>query len=142
MSDSKSIDYASVVTGYVIASTGYTFLKSDVDAYLGATGDDAALYRDSGIIPPMAVAALAMGAISDNIAFPEGAVHVSQQMQFGGAVKVGDSVNCTSKVLGRRRRGQFNMLTLGIDISNEDGKPVYSGRTSVLLPQQEGEANV
>ena len=70
------------------------------------------------------------------IRFPDGAVHVSQQMEFCGQVKAAESVVCTSKVLARRKRGPFNMLTLGIDIANKDGIIVYSGKTSVLLPSE------
>lgn len=138
MPENNAVDYANIEPGYIISSASYTYSPSDVEAYLEATGDEGGLYPESGIVPPMATAALSMGAISDSIAFPDGAVHVSQQMEFCGAVKVEDSVVCTSKVLSRRKRGPFNMLTLGIDIENKDGITVYSGKTTVLLPSEEG----
>ena len=134
MPDNNSVDYANIEPGYIISSASYTFSAEDVEAYLAATGDDGALTRDANTIPPMAVAALSMGAINDDISFPDGAVHVSQQMEFRGAVKVGESVVCTSTVLARRRRGSFNMLTLGIEVKNDMGAVLYYGRTTVLLP--------
>ena len=134
MPDNKSVDYANIEPGYVISSAIYTFSVKDVEAYLAATGDDGALTRDANTIPPMAVAALSMGAISGDISFPDGAVHVSQQMEFRGAVKVKESVVCTSTVLARRKRGTFNMLTLVIEVKNETGAVVYYGKTTVLLP--------
>jgi len=138
MPDNNAVDYANIEPGYVISSASYAFSPADVEAYLEATEDAGDLYRDTGTVPPMAVAALSMGAISDSIAFPDGAVHVSQQMEFWGAVMVGDSVVCTSKVLSRRKRGPFNMLALGIESKNKNGVIVYSGKTSVLLPNEEG----
>jgi acyl dehydratase len=134
MPDNNSVDYANIEPGYVISSASYTFSAKDVEAYLAATGDDGTLTRDADTIPAMAVAALSMGAISEDIAFPDGAVHVSQQMEFRGAVKVGESVVCTSTVLTRRKRGSFNMLTLGIEVKNEKEAVVYYGKTTVLLP--------
>lgn len=134
MPDNKSVDYANIEPGYVISSAGYTFSAKDVEAYLAATGDDGSLTHDAYTIPPMAVAALSMGAISEDISFPDGAVHVSQQMEFRGTVKVGESVVCTSTVLTQRRRGSFNMLTLGIEVKNDIEAVVYYGKTTVLLP--------
>ena len=138
MSDNNAVDYANIDPGYVISSASYTYTPEDVEAYLAATEDDGHLYRDMKLVSPMAVAALAMGAISDSISFPDGAVHVSQQMEFYGQVKVSESVICTSKVLARRKRGPFNMLTLGIGIEGNDGSIVYSGKTTVLLPSEKG----
>ncbi len=138
MPDNNSVDYANIEPGHVISSASYTFSAKDVEAYLAATADDGALTRDAYTIPPMAVAALAMGAISEDISFPDGAVHVSQQMEFRGAVKVAESVVCTSTVLSRRKRGSFNMLTLGMEVKNETGTVVYYGKTTVLLPSEEG----
>jgi len=137
MSDKNTINYANVEPGYIISSASYTFSPADVEAYLAATEDTGDLYREASVIPPMAVAALSMGAISDSISFPDGAVHVSQQMEFCGAVVAGQSVVCISRVLARRKRGPFNMLTLGIDVENKDGAIVYGGKTSVLLPSEE-----
>ena len=138
MPDNNAVDYANIEPGYIISSASYTFSSADVEAYLAATEDEGELYRENGIVPPMATAALAMGAMSDSISFPDGAVHVSQQMEFCGAVKKGDSVVCTSKVLSRRKRGPFNMLVLGIEAKNKDDTVVYSGKTSVLLPSEQG----
>ena len=138
MPDNNAVDYANIEPGYIISSASYTFSSADVGAYLAATEDEGELYRENGIVPPMATAALAMGAMSDSISFPDGAVHVSQQMEFCGAVKKGDSVVCTSKVLSRRKRGPFNMLVLGIEAKNKDDTVVYSGKTSVLLPFEQG----
>ena len=138
MPDNNAVDYANIESGYIISSASYTFSSADVGAYLAATEDEGELYRENGIVPPMATAALAMGAMSDSISFPDGAVHVSQQMEFCGAVKKGDSVVCTSKVLSRRKRGPFNMLVLGIEAKNKDDTVVYSGKTSLLLPSEQG----
>jgi len=137
MPDNNAVDYANIETGYIISSASYTFFPADVEAYLAATEDAGDLYGENSIVPPMAVAALAMGAISDSIAFPDGAVHVSQQMEFCGEVKAKETVVCTSKVLSRRKRGPFNMLVLGIEVKNKSDKIVYNGKTSVLLPSDE-----
>jgi len=59
-------------------------------------------------------------------------------MEFCGEVMVGQSVVCTSKVLSRRKRGPFNMLVLGIEVKNKDDIIVYDGKTSVLLPSEQG----
>ena len=134
MSDINAAHYASMEPGYVISSARYTFSPKDVEAYLAATEDVGDLFGENGIVPPMAVAALPMGAISDSISFPDGAVHVSQQMEFCDEVMVGESVVCTSTLLKKHKRGPFNMLTLGIEVKNETETVVYYGKTSVLLP--------
>ena len=134
MSDKNAVDYAKIEPGYIISSAGYTFSPEAVEAYLVATEDAGDLYHSTGTVPAMAVAALSMGAISDSTSFPDGAVHVSQQMEFCSEVKASESVVCTSKLLKKHKRGPFNMLTLGIEAKNKDDVIVYNGKTSVLLP--------
>jgi hypothetical protein len=137
MPDKNAVDYAKIEPGYIISSASYAFSPADVEDYLAATGDAGDLYRKTGTVPPMATAALSMGAISDSIAFPDGAVHVSQQMEFCGEVKAQETVVCTSTLLRKRKRGPFNMLTVGMEVKNKDGNIVYSGQTSVLLPNED-----
>ncbi|MBT3363399.1 MAG: hypothetical protein HN929_12425 [Chloroflexi bacterium] len=128
------IDYYELEPGYEFPSSNFTLTSLAVDAYVEATSDSAAFYRESGLVPPMAAAALAMAAQSENLSFPDGAIHVSQQVQFCGQVSVGEAIVCTSKILSQRKRGKFHMLAIGMEAVCADNRIVFKGSTSFILP--------
>jgi acyl dehydratase len=94
------------------------------------------MFKDTGVVPPMAVAANAIVALSKDITLPEGAVHVSQELEFLDTVHVGDTITCHSKVSKKQVRGKLHLMAVDFDMKNSDGKSVLTGRTSFILPRE------
>jgi len=134
MSEADQIDYRTLEAGYEFSPASYQVDSSRVTAYLAAVKDDSDLYRESDVVPPMAVAAHALTALSGKVSFPDGTVHVSQSVEFLGTVRTGDTITSRSKVGRTSKRGKFHMLSINITASKDDNEVVFRGKTDFILP--------
>ena len=133
----QEIAYEKLVSGYEFAPTSFCLDSERVKAYLKAVGGQNAVHQGENIVPPMAIAALAMAAMSAGLALPPGAIHVSQTLEFMDIVKVGENLTSHAKVNRKIERGKFHVLTVGIDVLNQRKAKVISGETSFILPLTE-----
>lgn len=106
-------------------------------AYAAATGDGCALYAEEGVVPPMAVAALALAEAMAAVSLPAGAVHTGQELAFLRPVPANAEANVTASVAvnGVRRGTRIFALDLRADL---DGEPALEGRTSLAIPEGDG----
>ena len=135
MPERKKVEYGQIELGYEFSPVNYELGSSMVSAYLKAVEETSSLYRGTEVIPPMAIAAYAMKALSEGIAIPPGAVHVSQELEFMGTVTVGDTISCHATVSRKQDRGRMRLLAVDLNVFNQDQKQVLAGRTSFVLPQ-------
>ena len=87
----------------------------------------------------MAVAANAIKALSEDISLPEGAVHVSEELEFCEVAHAGDTIMCHSWVSKRQVRGKLHIMTVDFKMVNQEQKTVSTGKTSFILPQNSEE---
>jgi acyl dehydratase len=132
--EQPSIEYDKLTTGYQFAPVSLQLDSDKVKAYLSAVEDRNSIYGDSNVVPPMAVAALAMTAMSSGLVLPPGAIHVSQNLEFYGTVKIGENLTSHAVVSRKVERGKFHMLNIGINVKNQNRKTVLSGETGFILP--------
>jgi hypothetical protein len=109
--------------------------RADVNAYLDATGESPE--RWAGIVPPLAVGALALGALLDEIAPPAGLVHTNQELDFIAAVPVGALLEGEFTVNQRATRRGTMFTTFGITIRT-GGNVALRGSATVVLAVDEG----
>ncbi len=136
---SGQIEYAKLQEGYEFPPASIKLEKAAVEKYIDAVGETSPLYKDTGLVPPMSVAARAMLALSQGISLPSGAVHVSQELEFIGTAGIGETIISRSKISRNQNRGKFHMLTVDLTVYNKDNKLVLAGKTSFILPQQASE---
>lgn len=105
-----------------------------VAIYRRATGEDNPLYQNTNLVPPMAAMALAMAALSQSISLPEGAIHVSQELDFLHSVNTNDTLTSMAKVTKRLKSSKFHLLTIEMQLHNQDGIEVLSGQIEFILP--------
>ena len=105
-----------------------------MSVYLKATGDTSDLYQNTGLIPPMAVAAQAMAALAESISLPPGTIHVSQELEFIGAVRIEDTLTSHARVLKHQQRGNLHLLSVELNVLNQKKEQVLTGRTGFVLP--------
>ena len=128
--ETSLVDYSSLPTGYRVPEITFEADRRMVEAYRRAVGE----FMPADNVPPMAVAAAAMGALSRILGFPLGAIHVFQELDFRLAVKPGESLTCLGTLLRRRIRRGFHLLTFGISVLDAGRRNVLSGKTGMLLP--------
>ena len=137
MSKPPKIEYRQIETGYDFRAVSYQLDTSMAASYLKAVGETSSLYQNTKLFPPMAVAAYAMAAVSDGISLPPGTIHVSQELEFVDTVSVGDTITCRAKVARKQDRGRLHLMTVDLNVFNQNQKKVLSGKTSFVLPESD-----
>jgi len=134
MPKEQKVEYKQLEAGYEFPPSSYKLDSSMVAMYLKAVEDTSSLYQDTELVPPMAVAAYAMAALSESISLPSGTIHVSQELEFIDTVSIKDTITSYAKVSRKQSRGKFYLLTVDLNVFNQRQKAVLAGKTSFILP--------
>lgn len=130
------VDYAQMAPGDEITSRTLVLDEDSVNRYAEAVAD-ANVVRDSDgsrLVPPMAIAALSLGGVINDLEIPGGTVHASQELDFPRAVKVGATLECRAKLLQNSTRGEWRFMVVDIRVSGDDGREVMKGKSTIMLP--------
>jgi len=135
MTKQPKLEYSQIEVGYEFPPASYKLDPSMVSAYLKAVEETSRLYHDTGLVPPMAIAAYAMAALSESISLPPGAIHVTQELEFIDTVSAGDTITCHARVSRKQNRGRLHLMTVDLDVFNQNQKAVLAGKVGFVLPE-------
>jgi len=133
MSETK-IKYEQLNTGFEFTPSVIKIDEQTVAAYKKAVEIDDPLFKERQIVPPMAIAALAMRAMAERFELLPGTVHTSQQLEFLNTVDIGETLTSLARVNRKIVRGKFHMLNIGIKVVNQKEIPVLTGEIGFILP--------
>ena len=102
-------------------------------AYRAAAGDTLALYDERGFVPPLAVAALALGALLDHVSLPDGTLHASESASFNAHIPAGAALECQASLVQRSQRSGWIVSVLETNIVH-NGTVAVTARSTVLSP--------
>jgi acyl dehydratase len=136
MTEKAGIEYHQLSVGFEFSPQSYVLDSTAVALYLEAVQEPHELYRREALVPPMAVTAFAMSALSESITLPDGTIHVSQELDFLKLVRVGDTITCRSRVSRKVDRGGLHLMNTDISVINQKGEEVLTGRVGFVLPDQ------
>jgi hypothetical protein len=119
--------------GHEFEPVTFSLENARVRAYLDATGDQLDLYDRQGVVPPLAIAAFALGALLEEVALPEGTLHISENLVFSKPVPVGASVDCRARLAQRSVRAGMVVSVLETEIRFED-QVALTARATVMSP--------
>jgi hypothetical protein len=127
----KSISYEELTPGYKFPPATYELSASFVSKYLKAVDG-----ADAGFVPPLAITACAIAAMTKSVPLPPGtiAIHASQELEFFRLVPIGATVECRIGVAQKIARGRMNMLILELEILDRGKQKIQSGRATIALP--------
>ena len=129
----EKIKYENLTTGFNFAPSAFKVDAKTVALYLKATDDHNAEYEDK-LIPPMAIAAMAMKAMAERFDLLPGTVHVSQQLEFLNTASIDETLTSYAGVARKIVRGKFHMLTISIKVLNQQQETVITGEIGFILP--------
>jgi len=127
------ISFEELAVGYEFPATNYELSKSLIAKYLEAVGGQQ-YFLTSGVVPPLAIAAYAMTALSQSFSVPPGSIHASQEFEFLKLVPIGSTVSCGGKIVQKVQRGRLYLVVLEINALNQDKEKVLSGKATVAVP--------
>jgi len=127
----KPISYEELASGYKFPPATYELSASFVSKYLTAVDGSG-----DSFVPPLAITACAIAAMTKTIPVPAGtvAIHAAQELEFLKPVPIGAAVDCHIGVAQKIARGKMSMLVLELEILDKDREKVQSGRATVALP--------
>ena len=100
----QKIELSELITGYKFPVTNFKLDSARVAAYIEAVDDTNTIFLNSNVVPPMSVVALAMAELSNSISFPDGAIHVSQELTFTHPVNEGETITSHAEVSRIQKR--------------------------------------
>jgi len=100
-------------------------------AYRNATGDTLAVYEAQGTVPPLAVAAFALGALLESVGLPPGTLHANESVRAHQPVPEGATVECRARVAQRSLRAGRVFIVLESEITLQ-GALAVTTRATVL----------
>ncbi|MGD0205387.1 MAG: MaoC family dehydratase [Dehalococcoidia bacterium] len=125
--------------GHQFSATSFVLDEDAVARYVEAVEDEAlprlAQAEGKAWVPPMAVAALALRSLMEEMVLPAGAIHISQELEFVRAVEAGERITCRAWLSHRSQRGGWWVLAVEMEGAGESGQPVLAGRSTVMVPQ-------
>ena len=125
--------------GHEFPPSAFELTPEWVREYAAAVEDEAIGPLGPDLVPPMAVAALAIRALLDQAALPPGAVHIGQEITFQRAVRASETLSASARIVSRGERGGW--VLMGIELSVEgEGESVMEGRATVTMPVAEGQS--
>jgi acyl dehydratase len=124
---------ADLPVGHTFPAIQFTVDAESSRAYRDATGDSLALYEEQGVVPPLAVAALALGALMKVIELPDGTLHGNESLQAHAPVPVGAMLETAPTVTRNATRAGTVFTSFEFLVAYE-GKPVLTAKSTVLYP--------
>ena len=134
MTADKSVSYQDLKAGQELPPATFQVDSATVADYLKAAGEDNVIYQDTGLVPPMAVAALALKSLINAISMPPGTIHVSQEFEFIDTVSTQDFLTGHATVSRIQERGKLHLINVDVNVSNQKNRPVLAGKTGFILP--------
>ena len=122
-----------LAAGHTFPPIPFTIDAGQSRAYLAAAGDALTLYDETGFVPPLAVAALALGALLEHVSLPDGTLHASESLSFKSPVPAGAALECRATLAQRSQRSGWIVSGLDSDIVY-NGAVAVTARTTVLSP--------
>ncbi|HIM38021.1 MAG TPA: hypothetical protein EYM38_08410 [Dehalococcoidia bacterium] len=104
-----------------------------VHDYLSAVGDGLPVYARHGLVPPVALAARALGYLLEQLDLPPGAIHSLQEVSALAPVAVGQVVTARAMVGEPKRRGGMEFITAAVCLSDKSGNDILSSKSTVLV---------
>jgi hypothetical protein len=135
MTDQSKIGYHQLSAGFEFPPQSYQLEKNMVIDYLRAVGETNDLYQTDGLVPPLAITAFAMSALSEGLTLPSWTIHVSQELAFLALVRVGDTITCNSKVSRKIDRAGMHLMNVDITVNNQNQVVVLTGKVGFVLPE-------
>src|SRR3990172_13168545 len=114
--------------GHEIAPTTFDLSTAWVDEYIAAVEDDAVRALGEDLVPPMAIAALAIRALLESTALPPGAVHAGQELRFLRPVRAGERLSARARLASRGERPGWLLMIVGLAVDEGEGEQVMTGR--------------
>ena len=124
------------VSGNDIRLGEWEITEDWLNDYLIAVSDTGVEYSKFGMIPPVAISSLVIGALLEKLELPSGTIHSLQEIETIGPALIGDLLKASAVIGQPRQRGNLKFITVDYSVNNAAGEEVQVGRSTVLVPHE------
>ena len=138
-------DYSKLVPGQEISRHSYQLDETLVSDYVAAVQDQSPLSNgntEARLVPAMAVAALSIRGVVQDLGIPGGTLHVGQEFQFLSVVSIGESLHCVATLAQNSIRGEWRFLVVDCHVASGDCTDVMTGKSTIMIPLAHGPCQV
>ena len=128
---SLPITYDKLTVGYEFPRANYEMNLPVVSKYLEGVGEQSSQAVE--FVPPLALTARTIAAMSESMVLPAGVIHASQDLQFYKLVPVGTKIECHSRVAEKMDRGKMHLLSIEFTVYDEKKEKLQSGKSTLVL---------
>ena len=131
------IDYSKLNPGDSVSKKSYVLDAATVTEYIDAVADRSRVgISDEGrdAVPPMAVAAMSLRGVVNDLQIPGGTLHVGQELEFYEAVSEGETIDCTATLVQNSVRGDWRYMVVRLLTRDSKGREVMGGKSTIMLP--------
>ena len=107
--------------------------QDSVDEYLSSVGDCLPIYKETGLVPPLYLAASALGSLLRKLALAPGAIHSLQEVATLKPVAIGSEIKVSAQLEKPRRRAGLEFLRTTCTVES-GGVAVLTSKSTVRLP--------
>jgi len=132
-SNSSVPSFDKLPIGYEFPLVRYELSRSMVAKYLEAVGERED-FLAAGVVPPLAIAACAITALSQSITVPPGSIHASQDFEFLKLVPIGATIGCGGKMAQKLERGRLKLIGIELYAINQDQETILTGKATIAAP--------
>lgn len=124
---------ADLEKGHKFPPVQFDLSRAWVSGYVEAVGDTAISRLGSDVVPPMAIAALALHALLQHAALAPGTIHAGQEVTFHQVAHIGDELSVKANVGSRGERAGWVLMSVDLAASGPAGE-VMTGRATITYP--------
>jgi len=133
------IQISELKPGDSIAASSFTLEANKIKDYIEAVEESSGYFTQTSlgaVAPPIACAGLAIAALFRDVEFPDGAIHLSQELRLSKPVRVGQKLHCHGSLMQNQVRKNLRIITIRLEVGDESGEEVLEGKTSFILSEQ------
>lgn len=126
-----TVSLAELSKGHEFAETRFEVTPEWLAQYRAAVEDETAAPPDA---PPLSLATVSIRALLEQAALPDGAIHVSQEVNFSLGPPPSDVIVARARVASRGERAGWVLMGIELDVEDETGTPMMNGRATITFP--------
>ena len=128
------MDYSALKAGDPVSNRRCHLDADTVHSYVQAVADRSPLASSGEVVPPMALAALSVRGVVQDLGIPGGTLHLGQEVEFTDTVVVGETISCTAEMAQNSVRGGQRVLVIKLIVEAGDDRVVMKGRSTIAVP--------
>ncbi len=131
------MDYSQLQPESIISKNQYEFSEDFINKYTESVKDNSN-YKNS--VPPMAISALSIRGVLNDLKIPGGTVHVSQEFNYFSSIEKSELIECLATIISNNVRGGWRFLSIKLETISTDQKLIMTGKSTIMIPVEKNNA--